>query len=837
MPTIDQLLPVVVASDDDVLPVSQSGIVRRVTRSQLLAGTQSSLALTPGLLGRVSAGLGSPEPVSIGSGLLFANGVLSGSPRYTPSTLPVSGNVGQGDLVPVSQNSGDHAVSVRTLLSSGGVDVSTQLSRAAVGITRQLGDWVGDAVAVEAFGAIGDGITNDTAAFNEAIASGRPVVLGPKTYRIDGQWTIQSSAVLYGIRGITTLRRIFQSGGAWINILGPRFVAANIVFDAGSVGGDSWGVLVAPSCLQTDFENCSFLNATGAKLGTGLTVQARDGLIGHGSAHRITGCTFQGNTCHGLWVQATAGADVRGCLAANNGAYGICLDYNDPSFSQTVRQGSVVDCRCLNNSRGISIGNYNATNLEPPQWGLANPDATDIVVSTNVCSGNTAYGIAVSGARIQVLQNRVIIEDGLGRPSGILCNASLSTIDSNIVVGPGQYGIDAGGSTDLTISNNLIESCAVGVNAGGGNRNRLVSNTLVGNQRAVTIFQVETDGHGLNFGLACSDIWIEQNVIQIEQGAGGIFLFDGPARVDIRRNRFIAASPDDVANLCWAHSNSACISGNILNGSETAIAAVRMVGGMTMLVVPDILDAVIVPQSIASVDVISGLRQASMVGVVSFIQVVSGGTGYSIATVVISGSGAGAAASAYVSNGAVIGIALAAGGSGYDTATTAVTIVGDGKGASARPFVGLQPGPERRLVVHCLNTTSFSNSAAAGQTNWTFSDVIIPANTNVVWEGTANGWQATQFNAIDHLFPGADGSLLVRSKAGGITLHPEPGGSVRFSSDAEPAGFLTCFGRGSPEGVITAPPGSDYRNLDGGTGSTVWFKRVGNSSVGWFALA
>ena len=50
MPTIDELETVIVASDDDTLPISQSGMLRRVSRSQLLAGTQPTLALTPGLL-------------------------------------------------------------------------------------------------------------------------------------------------------------------------------------------------------------------------------------------------------------------------------------------------------------------------------------------------------------------------------------------------------------------------------------------------------------------------------------------------------------------------------------------------------------------------------------------------------------------------------------------------------------------------------------------------------------------------------------------------------------------------------------------------------------------
>ena len=80
MPTIDQLAPGTAASDSDELLVSQSGIARKITRAQLLAGVQPELAISSGkLLGRTSPGVGSPEQISIGANLRLANGALSAS--------------------------------------------------------------------------------------------------------------------------------------------------------------------------------------------------------------------------------------------------------------------------------------------------------------------------------------------------------------------------------------------------------------------------------------------------------------------------------------------------------------------------------------------------------------------------------------------------------------------------------------------------------------------------------------------------------------------------------------------------------------------------------------
>jgi len=68
-------------------------------------------------------------------------------------------------------------------------------------------------------------------------------------------------------------------------------------------------------------------------------------------------------------------------------------------------------------------------------------------------------------------------------------------------------------------------------------------------------------------------------------------------------------------------------------------------------------------------------------------------------------------------------------------------------------------------------------------------------------------------------------------------MRPAGDGRLHVGSEDEPTGYVTCVGRGTPEGVITAPPGSDYRNLDGGVGTTLWVKNVGDDSNGWISVA
>ena len=58
-------------------------------------------------------------------------------------------------------------------------------------------------------------------------------------------------------------------------------------------------------------------------------------------------------------------------------------------------------------------------------------------------------------------------------------------------------------------------------------------------------------------------------------------------------------------------------------------------------------------------------------------------------------------------------------------------------------------------------------------------------------------------------------------------------------SPVQPAGIIVIYVAegGAPQGKAAAPPGSDYRNLDGGTGATLWVKTIGTGASGWVAVA
>ena len=133
MPTIDQLAPATAASDTDELPANQSGIARKVTRAQLLAGVQPQIALATGsLLGRVSTGTGSPEQIAVGANLSLVDDTLSGDASpFEICSLPAGTVPASGDLVPLGQGGTNVAVTYSQLMNGlsgiSNVDVSQLL--------------------------------------------------------------------------------------------------------------------------------------------------------------------------------------------------------------------------------------------------------------------------------------------------------------------------------------------------------------------------------------------------------------------------------------------------------------------------------------------------------------------------------------------------------------------------------------------------------------------------------------------------------------------------------------------------------------------------------------
>jgi hypothetical protein len=847
MPTIDQLPTATASAANDAFMCSQGGIARQATLAQMLASTQPLIALGSGqLLGRSDSGSGVVEPITLGANLTMLNGVVSTPAPFVVSMLPEASTPGPTDSVPLSQSGQDVAASYELFMSGlpgvtnvGGGALVAQATGASA--TRLLADLFTNAVAAEDYGAVGNGVADDTAALSAALAAGQPVRLGPKTYCVSGQWTISGAdAVLLGIPGQTVLRRLGQTGnGAWISVQCASFRADGVVFDANAtVGTDSWGVLVTPECISADFHRCVFANARGPSQGCGLTFQAADPDV---TQHAVRASEAYNNLVHGIWVQALQTVRVDGCRAHDNGQYGICIDYADPELIQKLHYCHIVNCAAWNNQRGISVGNYNTTNTTPPVWGNANPDAIAILVVGNICHDNVIYGISVAGQSLNIACNQ-LANNGVPGGAGLLANVSYSNISSNVITGPSQYGIDAGGSIVTDIAGNHVSGAIHGITPGGGQNVRVTGNTIQDcTGWSVLVNNVETDGAGHNFGMACTNLAITDNLIgfSIGGGGGGILLLDNPQDVQVARNCIVGSGAATIGQALWPCSNLVTIENNSWNfATRAVVVATATAAGGNQIVFPDLLDTVVVTSASNPISSLISLRQAALVGQLGYVAITNGGSGFTSATVTITGDGLGATAIAYVSNGNVIGVALTNAGSGYTIATA--NIIGDGTGATATPQVGLPLLEQRALTVRCAAPVVFSRASASSppQQNWTGYDFTVPANSEVAFNGRGGSWIAGVLPLSDYIAPdGAGGTAIITQNSGDLVLQPSGAGHLRITTSVETTGITTTIGRGSPSGVVAATPGSDYRNLNGGVGVTYWVKQTGTGSSGWFAVA
>lgn len=846
MPTIGQLPQAASVSDTDELPVFQNGQTVAATRAQILAGMQSNLAVPPGtLLGGVGPGTGAPTPIAIGSNLQLSGSTLSASAApFEISSLRAGTSPAADDFVALGQGGSNVSVSYATFLAGlknvSGVDGSV-LEVTAEGTTsaRTLAAIAGDAVSIEDFGAVGDGTTDDGAALRAALATGSPVRFGPKTYRIDGECdVVGAAAVLLGVPGLTVLMRGGQSltgtssNPAWISVSATRFVVDGIIFDANrAVTADTWGVVLQAGCLASDITRCTFRNAMGSIYGWGLAIAPSDPTL---TRHTIHDCTFTANAVDGIWVAATDGVVVSHCHAYSNARHGIYVDSQDPTFALKIRKVQVIGNTCWDNQTGIVIGNFNATNRQPGTYGNANPDVLAALVACNTAYNNSSYGISISGRNILVTGNLLVDNGPAG--GGMLANTGYCRVEGNMIVGSGGFGIDAGGSIFTDLSNNYVNGAIYGIGIGGSQNCVARNNFIQDCSTAIIAVNVESDGRGDNFGISCNNLSLAGNRINYGSGGQGIVLRDAPQTVLVSDNTIVAEPGADPLEALVPYTDSLIVRGNLINFSDTWPANPAVSGGQNRLVYPDIVDTVDVTQTTAAIDSMVSAAAIKSAGQVTYIKVTNGGSGYTTATVSITGSGSGATATAFIAGGVIIGIAVTAGGSGYGSGTVA-TIAGDGSGATLAVQVGLPVLERRRLTVRCMTSVPF---AAAGslpaQENWTGATVTVPQGAAIVWRGAGGAWQAESFVQSDYLVPASDSSVVLQSPRGDVALRPASGHSVHLISPTEPTGCALLIGRGSPEGAVLAVPGSTYRNLDGGVGATFWVKQTGTSSSGWAAI-
>jgi parallel beta-helix repeat protein len=592
---------------------------------------------------------------------------------------------------------------------------------------------------------------------------------------------------------------------------------------------------VQPACTKSIVTRSVFRNAKGPSNGSGLIYIASDPAI---TQHHVDDCEFHDNALHGIFIQATDAFSITNSRAHDNTGNGIHADSEDPTFTLKIRELHVVSNTCWNNNCGIIVGNFLVNNVSLI-YGNANPDVLAAIVASNNTYSNREYGIYISGRNILVSGNLCANNSTLGGAgAGILCDTGYCKVSGNMITGASAFGIDCGGSIYTEVSNNYVNGSINGINIGGGQyctaRDNFVQDCTA---IAFSVQNVESDGRGTNFNLACTGLSIIGNWISYSGEVFAILVRDAAQNILIADNVILAEPGADMTRAISTYTDTVTIRGNVLNFTTRWKVNPTLVSGVYTLVVPDVADAVSISQSSAPVAAIITSQAQQLAGQIGFVKVVNAGSGYTSASISFSGTGSGAAAEVWLSGGAVLGIQITAYGSGYGAGTTA-TITGNGSGATVTVQVGLPVWQNKELAIDCLTAVTFAASGSSpAQSNWTGAPITIPAGASIDWIGNNGGWRAARFTQSDYVSPNGDGSVAIRTQSGDISLHPAGAGVVRLLTDTESTGAVELIGRGSPLNAYPAPPGSTYRNLNGGVGSTFWVKQSGTGTSNWVAVA
>ena len=270
-----------------------------------------------------------------------------------------------------------------------------------------------ETVSVTRFGAVGDGVTDDTAAIQAAIdaAAGRPVLIPEGTYRV-------TSGLSYNTTGLGVVSGLKLIGdGKFKTVLNNATGGVLITCTSGTSNTDfQYDVLL---------ENFSITNSTSSANTIGIH------LIGvFQSAIRNVRIVDQAS--HGILMLSTVGdatdcsqVDIELCDMTDNGGWGVIVNADPNAINSEI---SVKKCRVVSNTLG----------------GIAYYSTIQCTIQDNAIAYNGGVGVVVSHAggpyskNVRIINNEFDSNTGtqvqLGYVTGVIAENNYFICNSGVGV-------------------------------------------------------------------------------------------------------------------------------------------------------------------------------------------------------------------------------------------------------------------------------------------------------------------------------------------------------------------------------------------------------------------
>lgn len=577
-----------------------------------------------------------------------------------------------------------------------------------------------ESVSVLDYGAVGNGSTDDTTAFANALATGKTVLVpySATPYILDGV-SVPSNSRLYAL-GKVTLKRKNSAAAAGILICSG---VNNVVIDGflldgnlanNTVGADN--IRVVASCYNIRLQNNECVNAKyNAGLGNGI------GFYDNADAAQETNSYITGNRTTlnggvGILVERCNAIKIVNNYGGSNTFAGIKLQdptlpvAGSPVTNHIVIEGNIytssgVGISIYGNRSGVSGGNDIITQLNYIHRG--------ITVSNNVCYSNAYYGLAIQGIGITATGNVARANGSNTSNGGVLFNCANSTFSGNTVVDNYFYGIDAGFSSFCDITGNTVYSNGksvlqgVGINAGATNAVSICENRIGDNGGnsggSYQILASGVDGaSATNWGTFVGyDLTINNNVISLsDANMTAIKAVNNFAGVSVCNNTIHNRFNGTIFQIYLPGASTTMSNNRVLNSSGAWEVAATSAGTM---VLPDYGEVVRVTGT-ATVNYIYTTAFNYGRDKVCTVVMSAAGSGYTSQPTVslVGGGGTTATGNAALgADGKIYGVYITGYGAGYTPgASFAVGFSGGGgAGAAATAYVGCDNATDRVVIL------------------------------------------------------------------------------------------------------------------------------------------
>ncbi len=359
-----------------------------------------------------------------------------------------------------------------------------------------------------AYGAIGDGTTDDTAALSAAVtaaaADGRPVQVPPGTYLSD-PLTLPGGFDVFGSGLRSTIRRRGTASGPVITVAGGDLAIRDLTIEGGTpdAPGTGPGVVVAASASRVLVQRVL------------VRWCASWALELHGAHTAVAACSGEANSA-GIHVAADA-CSLTGCrIEATNGP-AVYLD----SATHAVVVANELTCTAgtassilLTNARAVTIS-HNRLSGAPSTAIAAVAGTSFTTVHGNHVTPGSGNGILVDQSSLCSVTANIVT----GAVSGIVLRniAARCVVDGNLVTDCSAAGITLTRSVDLVVSANTCRDNGTGSSGAGITLNAVATSTISRNACDAPTGAQPT---GINFTGPATRVVLATNALSSPAGDG-----------------------------------------------------------------------------------------------------------------------------------------------------------------------------------------------------------------------------------------------------------------------------------------------------------------------------